>query len=216
MQTAGGATLSEDTQPGTLDGPGTDETTPDEPARRPGLMVAALLIAVFAIGLDQWTKFLAEANLDPQEPVRILGGLVYLSLTWNSGAAFSLGTGYTWIFTVVATAVVLFLIVLSRKIVYPAWSLAIGLVLGGAAGNLIDRYFRSPSNAADPFNGDFGQGHVVDFISVFKPFAEVFPIFNIADSALCCGVVLIVLLELTGRGFSPDSRKGGKQEETAA
>ena len=174
-------------------------------------MVAALLIAAFAIGLDQWTKFLAEANLDPREPVRILGGLVYLSLTWNSGAAFSLGTNYTWIFTIIASCVVVFLIFLSRRIVYPAWAIAIGLVLGGAAGNLIDRYLREPAVA---------RGHVVDFISVFRPHAEVFPIFNIADSALCCGVVLIVLLELTGHGFSPASRKPepGKDagEEAAA
>lgn len=169
-------------------------------------MIAALLIAAFAIGLDQWTKLLAEANLDPQEPVRTLGGLVYLSLTWNSGAAFSLGTDYTWIFTIIASAVVVFLIVLSRRIVYPAWSIAIGLVLGGAAGNLVDRYFREPG---------FAHGHVVDFISVFKPFAEVFPIFNIADSALCCGVVLIVLLELTGHGFSPESRGPAKKEASA-
>jgi signal peptidase II len=208
LQTAGGATLSEDTQPETVNGSGPDETTPEEkPARRPGLMIAALLIAAFAIGLDQWTKVLAEANLDPEDPVRILGGLVYLDLTWNSGAAFSLGTDYTWIFTIIATTVVIFLIVLSRKIVYPVWAIAIGLVLGGAAGNLIDRYFREPS---------FANGHVVDFISVFKPDAQAFPIFNIADSALCCGVVLIVLLELTGHGFSPESRKDGKKKEAAA
>lgn len=170
-------------------------------------MIAALLIAAFAIGLDQWTKNLAEANLDPSDPVRILGGLVYLDLTWNSGAAFSLGTGYTWIFTTIASAVVVFLIVLSSRIVYPVWSIAIGLVLGGAAGNLLDRYFREPG---------FPNGHVVDFISVFKPDALAFPIFNLADSALCCGVVLIVLLELTGHGFSPESRKSDQKKETAA
>jgi signal peptidase II len=208
LQTAGGATLSEDTQPGTAEGPG--PTTPEKkkPVRRIGLMIAALLIAVFAIGLDQWTKNLAEANLDPSDPVRILGGLVYLDLTWNSGAAFSLGTDYTWIFTTVASAVVVFLIMLSSRIVYPVWSIAIGLVLGGAAGNLLDRYFREPG---------FPNGHVVDFISVFKPDAQAFPIFNIADSALCCGVVLIVLLELTGHGFSPESRNAeGKKKEAAA
>jgi len=172
-------------------------------------MITALLIAAFAIGLDQWTKNLAEANLDPSDPVRILGGLVYLDLTWNSGAAFSLGTDYTWIFTTVASAVVVFLIVLSSRIAYPVWAIAIGLVLGGAAGNLLDRYFREPG---------FPNGHVVDFISVFKPDAQAFPIFNIADSALCCGVVLIVLLELTGHGFSPESRKADEQKkrETAA
>lgn len=223
MQTAGGATLSEETRPEANGGPGTDgsdtdregtdETPENRSGRRPRLTVAALALAAFAIGLDQWTKVLAETNLDPREPVRILGGLVYLSLTWNSGAAFSLGTGYTWIFTIVASAVVVFLIVLSRKIVYPAWSVAIGLVLGGAAGNLIDRLFRSPSDVSDLGNGDFGQGHVVDFISVFAPHAEVFPIFNIADSALCCGVVLIVLLELTGRGFSPEARNPAQAED---
>ncbi|RRS02256.1 signal peptidase II [Glycomyces terrestris] len=170
------------------------------------MTLAALLTAAFAVGLDQWTKFLAEANLDPQEPVRILGGLVYLSLTWNSGAAFSLGTGYTWIFTIIASAVVVFLVFLSRRIAYPAWAVAIGLVLGGAAGNLVDRYFREPG---------FAHGHVVDFISAFKPFGEAFPIFNIADSALCCGVVLIVLLELTGHGFSPESRRAAKDEQDA-
>lgn len=206
MQTAGGATLSEDTQPGTADGPG--PTTPEKkPVRRIGLTIAALLIAAFAVGLDQWTKNLAEANLDPSDPVRILGGLVYLDLTWNSGAAFSLGTNYTWIFTIIASAVVVFLIVLSTRIVYPVWALAIGLVLGGAAGNLVDRYFREP---------DFARGHVVDFISVFKPDAQAFPIFNIADSALCCGVVLIVLLELTGHGFSPESRKSEEQKKKEA
>ncbi|THV28499.1 signal peptidase II [Glycomyces paridis] len=170
-------------------------------------MLTCLLIAAGAIGLDQWTKNLAEANLDPAEPVRILGGLVYLSLTWNSGAAFSIGTGKTWIFTIVASCVVLFLIWLSTRIRYPMWALALGLVLGGAAGNLLDRLLRSPSDIGDLTNGSFGQGHVVDFISVFKPHAQAFPIFNIADSALCCGVVLIVLLELTGHGFSPESRR---------
>jgi signal peptidase II len=207
LQTAGGATLSEDTQPGTAEGPG--PTTPEKkkPVRRIGLMIAALLIAAFAIGLDQWTKNLAESNLDPSDPVRLLGGLVYLDLTWNSGAAFSLGTDYTWIFTTVASAVVVFLIVLSSRIVYPVWSIAIGLVLGGAAGNLLDRYFREPG---------FPNGHVVDFISVFKPDAQAFPIFNIADSALCCGVVLIVLLELTGHGFSPESRKADEKKKEAA
>ena len=167
-------------------------------------MLAAYLIAAFAIGLDQFTKTLAVNGLDRSDPERLFGGLVYLSLTRNPGAAFSIATDYTWILAIIAACVVVFLIYLARKIVYPSWAIAIGLVLGGAAGNLIDRVFREPG---------MGLGHVVDFISVFQPFGRAFPIFNLADSALVCGVILIVLLELTGRGFSPAARRGAKPED---
>ncbi len=192
---------------------GNPERDDETPKRRPGLMLACYLIAAAAIGLDQLTKVLVLDNIDQGEPVRILGGLVYLSLTFNSGAAFSMFTDYTWVLAIVATCVVVFLIFLARRIVYPAWSIALGLVLGGAAGNLVDRYLRAPSNPGDPLDGDFAQGHVVDFISVFKPHGEVFAIFNLADSALVCGVILIVLLELTGRGFSPQSRSPRPEPE---
>ena len=70
------------------------------------------------------------------------------------------------------------------------WAVALGLVLGGTIGNLVDRIFRAPG----PF-----VGHVVDFISVFDASGQGFPVFNLADSALCVGVGLAVLLELTGR-----------------
>ncbi len=174
------------------------------PRRRLVLTVACYLIAAAVISLDQVTKALALANLDPADPVRILGGLVYLDLTWNSGAAFSMFTDYTWALAIVAAAVVGFLIFLARKIVYPVWAIALGMVLGGAAGNLIDRLFQEPG---------FGQGHVIDFISVFEPDAQAFPIFNFADSSLVCGVILIVLLELTGRGFSPEARRAHREEK---
>ncbi|GAB3661283.1 signal peptidase II [Glycomyces tarimensis] len=220
MQTAGGATLSEDTQPDTEMTGRTerDDDTAEPPGRapkrRPGLMLAAYLIAAVAIGLDQWTKTLAVNGLDPADPDRLFGGLVYLSLTRNPGAAFSIATDYTWVLAIIATCVVVFLIFLARKIVYPAWAIAIGLVLGGAAGNLIDRVFRAPSDPSNPTDGHFGQGHVVDFISVFQPHGQAFPIFNAADSALVCGVILIVLLELTGHGFSPAARQAaGKEDE---
>ena len=170
-------------------------------------MLACYSVAVFAVGLDQLTKVLALEHLDPADPDRILGGLVHLSLTFNSGAAFSMFTDYTWVLAIVASAVVVFLIVLARKIVYPAWAVTLGLVLGGAAGNLIDRFMRDPSNPGDPLDGHFAQGHVVDFISVLRPHGEFFAIFNLADSALVCGVVLIVLLELTGHSFSPEARR---------
>ena len=78
----------------------------------------------------------------------------------------------------------------ARKLRSVPWAIALGLVLGGALGNFTDRLFRAPG----PF-----LGHVVDFVSVFDPAGQVFPVFNVADSALCVGVVLAVLLELTGR-----------------
>lgn len=203
--------------------PERDDDTPEPaegaPARRPGLMLAAYLIAAFAIALDQVTKALAIANLDPTEPVRLFGGLVYLSLTRNPGAAFSIATDYTWVLAIVATAVVVFLVFLARRIVYPMWAVALGLVLGGAAGNLVDRVVRDPSEPSHWFDGGLsgfftdsgiGLGHVIDFISVFKPFGQAFAIFNLADSALVCGVILIVALELTGHGFSPASRRAAE------
>jgi len=146
--------------------------------------------AVLAVGLDQLVKYLSTENLTEGEPVRILGGLVYLSLLRNSGAAFSLGSGYTWVFPLVTVAVVTWIAVLSRRLRSLPWALALGLVLGGALGNLIDRLFRAPG---------FLHGHVVDMISLFGPYAQYFAVFNVADSCLSVGVVLAVLLELTGR-----------------
>ncbi len=146
--------------------------------------------AVVAVILDQVVKELSTNNLVEGVPVRILGGLIYLSLLRNSGAAFGLGEDYTWIFPLVTIAVVVWIGVMTRKLRSLPWALALGLVLGGALGNLIDRLFRAPGVL---------HGHVVDMISLFGPYAEHFAVFNIADSCLSVGVVLAVLLELTGR-----------------
>jgi len=146
--------------------------------------------AVVAVGLDQLVKELSTNNLTEGEPVRILGGLIYLSLLRNSGAAFSLGSGYTWVFPLITMAVIGWIIWMGRRLRSVPWAVSLGLVLGGALGNLGDRLFRAPG----PF-----QGHVVDMISLFAPYAEKFAVFNIADSCLSVGVVLAVLLELTGR-----------------
>ena len=146
--------------------------------------------AVVAVGLDQLVKELSTNNLTEGEPVRILGGLIYLSLLRNSGAAFSLGSGFTWVFPLVTVVVIGWIGFLTRRLRSVPWAIALGLVLGGALGNLGDRLFRAPG----PF-----QGHVVDMISVFGPYGEHFAVFNIADSCLTVGVVLAVLLELTGR-----------------
>jgi signal peptidase II len=94
---------------------------------------------------------------------------------------------------------------MARRLRSVPWALALGLVLGGALGNLGDRLFRAPG----PF-----QGHVVDMISLFGPYGEYFAVFNIADSCLSVGVVLAVLLELTGRQRD-GSRASRKAEKTA-
>ena len=167
------------------------ETPADQHAGFSRRALAVLLgTAVVGVILDQVVKELSTNNLVEGEPVRILGGLVYLSLLRNSGAAFSLGSDYTWIFPLVTIAVVVWIGVMTRKLRSLPWAIALGLVLGGALGNLGDRLFRAPGVL---------HGHVVDMISVFGPYGEHFAVFNIADSCLSVGVVLAVLLELTGR-----------------
>jgi signal peptidase II len=145
-------------------------------------------VAVAIVALDQWTKQLALDGL-ADGPVRILGGLVYLDLTFNAGAAFSFGTGITWIFSIFAILISAGILWYARALRSWPWALGLGLILAGAQGNLMDRLFRAPG----PF-----QGHVVDFISVFAPNGAKFPVFNVADSALTVGVVLVIALELFG------------------
>jgi signal peptidase II len=161
-----------------------------ERVARRGALVVFLAVALGGLVVDQVTKQLAVAGLEHQPPVRLLGGAVYLVLVRNSGAAFSLGTDYTFVFPVITAAVIGWIGWLVRDLRSRPWAIALGLVLGGALGNLGDRLFRSPG----PF-----VGHVVDMISVFHPAGQVFPVFNAADSALTVGVILAVILEMTGR-----------------
>lgn len=153
-------------------------------------MLVLLVTAAVALLADAGTKHLALAALEDREPVRLLGGTVYLTLTRNSGAAFSLASDHTWVFPIIATAMVGWIGWIALRLRSRPWAVALGLVLGGALGNLVDRVFRAPG----PF-----VGHVVDMVSLFDPYGQVWPVFNLADSALVCGVALAILLELTGR-----------------
>jgi signal peptidase II len=161
---------------------------PRGPTRRAAVTTLAL-VGLLAIGLDLGAKQLVLSNLGDGRAIRLLGGALYFDLTRNSGAAFSIGTKFTVIFPIIAIAVIGLILYYARRLRSVPWAVAFGLVMGGAAGNLIDRLFRAPGPL---------RGHVVDFISVFGPYGERFPIFNLADSALFCGVVLAVLLEFTG------------------
>lgn len=161
------------------------------PVRRTWLF---FLTAALALCADLVSKIVVVATIGPTDPgVRLLGGAVYLVHARNSGAAFSLAAGATVVLTVISVVVIAVVIRVARRLTSSGWALALGLVLGGALGNLVDRLFRAPSP---------GKGHVVDWISVLANDGHVWPIFNLADSAIMTGGALAVLLSLRGVEFS--------------
>ncbi|MCU1665962.1 MAG: signal peptidase [Pseudonocardiales bacterium] len=171
--------------------PVSDPTTQSASGVTAGPKVRLLaLIAVLVLAADIITKVVAVAQLEDRAPVELLGGLVFLQLVRNPGAAFSLATGYTWVLTIVAIAVVVVIARVARRLRSTGWAIALGLVLGGALGNLTDRLFRAPGPL---------QGHVVDVVSLFTPDGRAWPVFNLADSSIVSGGVLLVLLALLGR-----------------
>jgi signal peptidase II len=157
-----------------------DAAVPERP-RRIGLLLA---VAVFVIAADVISKAIVVAKMPGHAPIRLLGGLLTITLTRNGGAAFSIGTSMTIVFTAIALGVVVYILRTARNLRSIGWAISLGLLLGGATGNLIDRIFRAP--------GVF-QGHVVDWIELPH-----WPVFNLADSAIVCAGVLIVLLALRG------------------
>jgi signal peptidase II len=174
----------------------------EQPQRRVVLLAA---VAVFVFVLDLVTKVAAVAALEHREPVRLLGGALYLTLLRNPGAAFGLAEGMTWVLALIAAGVVGFIIWIARKLRSVGWAIGLGLVLGGALGNLADRIFRAPGVL---------HGRVVDFISLFDPYGLVWPVFNAADSAICVGGALIVLMALLQRDYD-GTRHVKKTEEKA-
>jgi signal peptidase II len=169
--------------------------------RRVGLLAA---IAGTVVILDLLTKIIVVATIDPNQPVKVLGGLVYFSLIRNPGAAFSMATGMTWLLALVAIGVVGFIMRMAPRLRSTPWAISLGLVLGGAIGNLIDRIFRAPGIL---------QGHVVDFVSVFGPNAEYFPVFNVADSAITIGGISLVITALLGIDFDGTSTRKPRESK---
>jgi signal peptidase II len=185
-----------------------EPSTPSATATAIGPEVMLLaLIAVLVLAADIITKTVAVAQLEDRAPLELLGGLVYLQLVRNPGAAFSLATGYTWVLTIVAIAVVVVIVRVARRLRSTGWAIALGLVLGGALGNLTDRIFRAPGPL---------QGHVVDIVSLLAPDGRVWPVFNMADSSIVTGGVLLVLLALLGRELDGRSTSGRNSAEDGA
>jgi len=165
------------------------------------VLVVLGLVALLVYALDQTAKYLIVKNLAEGQSVSVLGDILQFHFVKNSGAAFSLGTGMTWLFSLVAAAVAVFIIVYARRIHSFAWAVLFGLLLGGTLGNLTDRLFRQPR---------FGEGHVVDFIQVIG-----FPaIFNLADSAIVVSMALFIILTI--RGIRLDGRRGQRAHSVDA
>ena len=177
---------------------GTDDTPPPEEGRPPRRAWLFAIVAPLILVADLVTKIAAVAALDGEPPVRVLGGLAYLQIVRNPGAAFGMATGMTWLLTLVAVGVVIAIIWIMPKLRSVGWAIGLAMVLAGALGNLVDRFFRQPGPL---------RGHVVDFVSVFEPNGDFFPVFNVADSSIVCGGALIVLMALLGRDYDGTSTK---------
>jgi lipoprotein signal peptidase len=178
VQAAGGTPLSGQVHAPAEGGPPAQRRRP----RRVGLLLGVAALIVVA---DIVTKSIAVAHIREYSYIHVVGGLLMLTLTRNGGAAFNIGgTSMTIVFTAIAAGVIIYILRASRNLRSIGWAITLGLLLGGATGNLVDRIFRAPA----PFRGD-----VVDWIELPH-----WPVFNLADSAIVCAGVLVVLLALRG------------------
>lgn len=174
--------------------PAAEAAHPVSPARRRRLVAWTVVLAAVVLAADQLTKWWAESALtEGGDPVPLLGDLLSLRLIYNPGAALSIlsGTGMTWILTIVVVVVVVVIVRAIGRIGSRGWAVALGLLLGGALGNLGDRLFRDPG---------FAHGEVVDFIDYAGFFVG-----NLADIAIVVAAGLVVIL--TFRGIGLDGRR---------
>lgn len=166
--------------------------------RRISLLLAVALLAYL---IDLGSKLLVVSKLEGRStPINVIGDWMTFQVIRNPGAAFGMGQAMTVLFTAIATGVIVVIWRIARRLYSLPWAIALGLLLGGALGNLTDRLFRAPS---------VFRGHVVDFISV-----QHFAVFNLADSAIVCGGILVVLLSF--RGSNPDGTVHGAAQAAKA
>ncbi|GAA4937367.1 signal peptidase II [Nonomuraea thailandensis] len=153
-----------------------------------------LVLAAAVLLVDQLSKLWAVSALADGRTITVIPGVIELRLLLNSGAAFSIGEGVTWVFTLTTTAAVAGILYAGRRLHSPAWTVVLGGLLGGATSHLLDRLFRPPG---------FAQGHVVDFIGYGNLFVG-----NVADIALTLCCVLLMLLTLRGIPLGPVAEEG--------
>ena len=147
-----------------------------------------VLVALAAYAIDLGSKLLAVAHLTPHEPVDVVGSLLRFELVRNPGAAFSTGTSYTVILTVIALIAAGVVIRFGRRLGDRTWAVALGMLLAGVCGNLTDRLFREPG---------FLRGHVVDFLEFPH-----WPVLNVADMLIDAAVALIIIQTWRGIGIT--------------
>ena len=186
--------MQPDTQPSDV------TSSPPSPSRSRGRALGLFAaVAVTAYGVDLVTKVLAVAELEDRAPVQVVGELLQLTLVRNPGAAFSTGTSYTLVLSVIALVAVLVVLYVARTLTDKLWAIGLGCLLGGVLGNLTDRLFRAPGPL---------RGHVIDWIQLPS-----WPVFNVADMCIDAAAVVIVLQAL--RGVSPSGRREQRESREA-
>ncbi|GGT35736.1 signal peptidase II [Nonomuraea spiralis] len=160
-------------------------------------------LAIVVLLVDQASKFWAVSALSDGTEITVIPRLLQLRLLLNPGAAFSMGEGVTWVFTLAAAAAVAGILYAARRLRSAAWAVVLGALLGGATSHLLDRLFRPPA---------FAQGHVVDFIDYGGLFVG-----NVADIALTGGCAVLFLLSIRGipLGDTPDEGRPASAENPA-
>jgi signal peptidase II len=174
------------------------------PLRKAAAGIIIAILAVLVLAADQFTKYLAIENLPPEEPVHVIGDFLIFYLVRNPGAAFSLGEGVTWLFTIaLATVAVVIVWLAATRVRSRLWAVALGLLLGGVLGNLTDRVLREPG---------FARGHVVDFINTpwMMP-----AIYNVADIFIVSMMIAVALLVLVGLHLDGTRNVAAKAESDA-
>ncbi len=157
--------------------------------KRSRALIVLALIALGIYALDQISKILVVDMMTEGQIVRVLGDVLQLHFVRNPGAAFSLASGSTWIFSIIAAGVVVFIVWFARRIRSFTWAVVFGLLLGGVLGNLTDRLLREPG---------FGLGHVIDFLST----PWLLPaIYNVADMSIVSSMVIFMILTIRNIGL---------------